>query len=137
MPRDLNEIRNARVNTQQDNMSDDNKTEQQTPMMAGETTESPAQHQENIQDNTNDSAIKPYVQSLTMLDLESCVKLEEATFPPEERCTREKVSLELLCMHSVSVWLCSIRLGYLCFALPQIPYPALSHVTMHISCIPY
>jgi len=99
MPRDLNEIRNARVHEQQDKMSDDNETEQQAPMMATDTTESPAQHTENIQDDSNDSTIKPYVQSLTMLDLESCVKLEEATFPPEERCTREKVSPELLCMH--------------------------------------
>lgn len=35
--------------------------------------------------------IKPYAQSLTLSDLDSCVKLEDATFPPEERATREKV----------------------------------------------
>lgn len=68
-------------------------TEQQAPMMATETTESPAEHNENQEETFHQDdgpAIKPYVQSLTMLDLESCVKLEEATFPPQERCSREK-----------------------------------------------
>lgn len=40
--------------------------------------------------------IKPYVQALTTLDLESCVRLEEATFPEHERCKREKVGLSHL-----------------------------------------
>lgn len=35
--------------------------------------------------------IKPYVQTLTVSDIDSAVKLEDATFPPEERATREKV----------------------------------------------
>jgi hypothetical protein len=35
--------------------------------------------------------IKPYVQTLTISDVDSAVKLEDATFPPEERATREKV----------------------------------------------
>jgi hypothetical protein len=35
--------------------------------------------------------IKPYVQALTISDVDSAVKLEDATFPPEERATREKV----------------------------------------------
>ncbi|KAH0358107.1 hypothetical protein KCU83_g95, partial [Aureobasidium melanogenum] len=35
--------------------------------------------------------IKPYVQTLTTSDIDSAVKLEDATFPPEERATREKV----------------------------------------------
>ncbi|KAG9512201.1 polyamine acetyltransferase, variant, partial [Aureobasidium melanogenum] len=34
--------------------------------------------------------IKPYVQTLTTSDIDSAVKLEDATFPPEERATREK-----------------------------------------------
>ena len=33
----------------------------------------------------------PYVQTLSISDLESCVALENAVFPAEERCTREKV----------------------------------------------
>jgi hypothetical protein len=35
--------------------------------------------------------IKPYVQALTISDVDSAVKLEDAAFPPEERATREKV----------------------------------------------
>ena len=33
----------------------------------------------------------PYVQTLSISNLESCVALENAVFPEEERCTREKV----------------------------------------------
>jgi hypothetical protein len=35
--------------------------------------------------------IKPYVQTLTISDVDSAIKLEDAAFPPEERATREKV----------------------------------------------
>ncbi len=37
--------------------------------------------------------IHPYTQTLTEKDIESCILLENETFPPQERCTREKVSL--------------------------------------------
>ena len=36
--------------------------------------------------------LHPYVQTLTVADLESCVALENSAFPPEERCSAEKVS---------------------------------------------
>lgn len=36
--------------------------------------------------------IKPYTTSLGPSDVESCVKLEDATFPLNERATRDKVS---------------------------------------------
>lgn len=36
--------------------------------------------------------IKPYTKTLTPSDVDSCVLLEDATFPPQERATREKVS---------------------------------------------
>jgi len=49
--------------------------------------------------------IKPYVQSLTMLDLESCVKLEEATFPPQERGTKEKFIYRLTKCGELSIGL--------------------------------
>lgn len=35
--------------------------------------------------------LHPYVQTLSLADLESCVALENAAFPEEERCSREKV----------------------------------------------
>ncbi|KAF1812054.1 acyl-CoA N-acyltransferase, partial [Eremomyces bilateralis CBS 781.70] len=39
--------------------------------------------------------LHPYVQALTLSDIESCVKLEEAAFPPTERCSREKFEYRL------------------------------------------
>lgn len=36
--------------------------------------------------------LHPYVQALSLADLESCVALENAAFPEAERCSREKVS---------------------------------------------
>lgn len=36
--------------------------------------------------------LHPYAQTLSLADLESCVALENAAFPEEERCSREKVS---------------------------------------------
>ena len=68
-----------------------------TPSMAAptespeQTTPSPSPPEEQHTSGTYDQ-VKPYVQSLTMLDVESCTKLEEATFPPQERCSKDKVS---------------------------------------------
>ena len=44
------------------------------------------------QRNEKRDELHPYTQTLTLNDIESCVRLEEATFPPNERCSREKVS---------------------------------------------
>lgn len=35
--------------------------------------------------------LHPYIQTLTIADVESCVALENAAFPEAERCSREKV----------------------------------------------
>jgi len=45
------------------------------------------------QRNEKRDDLHPYTQSLTKSDIESCIKVEEATFPPNERCSREKVSV--------------------------------------------
>jgi hypothetical protein len=45
------------------------------------------------QRNEKRDALHPYVQTLSPSDVESCVRLEEEAFPPQERATREKVSL--------------------------------------------
>ena len=44
------------------------------------------------QPNDKRDELHPYTQALSISDVESCTKLEEVTFPPNERCTREKVS---------------------------------------------
>lgn len=43
------------------------------------------------QRNEKRDQLHPYTQTLTLNDIESCVRLEEATFPENERCSREKV----------------------------------------------
>lgn len=40
--------------------------------------------------NENEN-LHPYIQTLTLSDVESCVALENATFPKQERCSKEKV----------------------------------------------
>ena len=40
----------------------------------------------------SDENLHPYVQILSISDLESCVALENAAFPESERCSREKAS---------------------------------------------
>lgn len=47
---------------------------------------------EQAQKNSKRDDLHPYTQTLTLNDVESCVILEEAAFPPQERATREKVS---------------------------------------------
>lgn len=55
------------------------------------------------------SDLHPYVQSLTIADLESCIALENTAFPPEERCSPEKVSdlrlLQFSIIRNVLPWL--------------------------------
>lgn len=42
--------------------------------------------------------LHPYVQTLSLADLDSCVALETAAFPEAERCSRENVSdFQVMC----------------------------------------
>lgn len=41
------------------------------------------------------SDLHPYVQTLSLMNVDSCGALEMATFPEHERCSREKVYTEL------------------------------------------
>ena len=52
------------------------------------------------QRNSKRDELHLFVQSLTLSDIESCIRLEDATFPPNERCTREKVSRPIKRMQS-------------------------------------
>lgn len=42
--------------------------------------------------------LHPYACLLGLSDVDSCLKLEEATFPEHQRATREKVGKPFLCM---------------------------------------
>ena len=44
--------------------------------------------------NERRDELHPYTQTLNLSDVDSCTVLEEEVFPPNERCTREKVSRE-------------------------------------------
>ena len=49
--------------------------------------------------NAKTEALHPYVQTLSLIDLESCVALENATFPEHERCSKEKArSISFFCI---------------------------------------
>ncbi|KAL8789170.1 MAG: hypothetical protein Q9213_001277 [Squamulea squamosa] len=51
--------------------------------------------------------LHPYVQTLTLSDLESCIALENATFPEHERCSREKFMYRLTTCPELSLGLFS------------------------------
>lgn len=55
-------------------------------------------------DNKALSDLHPYVQILSLSDVDSCVALENATFPENERCSREKVNGQHLLGHSSSTF---------------------------------
>lgn len=63
--------------------------------------------------------LHPYVQTLSLSNLDSCVALENAVFPEAERCSREKVGppqshlllIPFLSTHSLSVLLLSTFLA--------------------------
>lgn len=57
-------------------------------------------------DNKVLSDLHPYVQTLSVSNLDSCVALENATFAEEERCSREKVNRQHLFGHSFSAGCC-------------------------------
>lgn len=42
---------------------------------------------------TQEDNLHPYVQTLSISNLEDCVALEKAVFPENERCSREKVGV--------------------------------------------
>ena len=48
---------------------------------------------DNRSGSTQGGGLNPYVQTLSIRDLESCLALETAIFPPEERASKERVSI--------------------------------------------
>lgn len=51
-----------------------------------------AQHLRTNRAKVNErNHLHPYVQTLSLSNLDSCIALENAAFPEEERCSREKV----------------------------------------------
>lgn len=69
------------------------------------------------------SDLHPYVQTLSLSDLESCVALENATFPEHERCSRQKFAYRLTTCPELSLGLFSTTApdGYVA-SLPTYPH---------------
>ncbi len=61
------------------------------------------------QRNEKRDELHPYVQTLSPSDVESCTRLEEEAFPPNERATREKVGFAFVL--SVSSLGIAVHLG--------------------------
>ncbi|EME43862.1 hypothetical protein DOTSEDRAFT_71616 [Dothistroma septosporum NZE10] len=100
MPRDLSALADESTLS---NMPDLSKTSQEdtkreAPMDADTGDESESESSivtERSQSNSRRDELHPYTQTLNLSHVESCTTLEEATFPPQERCTREKFQYRL------------------------------------------
>lgn len=54
------------------------------------------QHLRDGRAKTNErNGLHPYVQTLSLENLESCVQLENAVFPEQERCSKDKVGFSI------------------------------------------
>lgn len=95
MPRDLSALANESTLSSMPGLSKSGQEEvnRETPMDAdaGDESES-SMITERSHTNEKRDELHPYTQTLNISDVESCTRLEEAAFPPQERCTREKVS---------------------------------------------
>lgn len=55
--------------------------------------------------------LHPYVQTLSFQNLESCVQLENAVFPEQERCSEDKVGLIFLSfLRAIQLFITTINL---------------------------
>lgn len=71
------------------------RTADETPLTASPDAKTPgfgsfAEQMQLSRGNTAKDDLHPYVSTLGLADLESCVALENATFPEHERCSEEK-----------------------------------------------
>lgn len=99
MPRDLFPQRSAEEAQVSKN------PEQQTPESSNEARENEGYNEFTIYSESYDkdqlsagmkkaekrNDLHPYVTTLSLADVESCIRLEDASFPEHERCSREKV----------------------------------------------
>ncbi|KAI5366237.1 Putative GNAT domain, acyl-CoA N-acyltransferase [Septoria linicola] len=98
MPRDLSSFLSK--------ATDD--TLQSMPQLSSQKQESEPLHDDHDQDsdateyldelgqsNEKRDPLHPYTQTLSLSDIESCVRLEDAAFPPQERASREKFQYRL------------------------------------------
>lgn len=101
MPRDLTELAKDAVAS---NMSPLDRTDAHSDSVqqpaVGDKPIQGTMFADQAKTNSKRDDLHPYTQTLTLNDVESCVILEEAAFPPQERATREKVSQPFLFLSS-------------------------------------
>lgn len=97
MPRDLSSLVNQTTLSGMSGLTPDKVTaaDREASPMDDDTLHSSAE--EATSGNARRNELHPYVQTLSIADLESCVQLEEAAFQPQERASKEKVSLLFYC----------------------------------------
>lgn len=96
MPRDLNAMRDSVLSSMAElhkspDTIDPPKSSAGSEAAASSTEKPQAKTYRGANKQDPRGKIKPYSQSLTLSNVDSCLALEEATFPPHERCTKEKV----------------------------------------------
>ena len=68
----------------------------------------------NAEDENN---LHPYVQTLSLSDLDSCVALEEDAFPEHERCSREKVGMQCISILNTAPDSLTVSILRICFGI--------------------
>ncbi|KAI9877351.1 MAG: hypothetical protein M1830_004157 [Pleopsidium flavum] len=98
MPRDLfpqrspEEARTAKSQEQQtsDKLNEGRKTEGYNELTIYSESHNKVQLSEGMKKAEKRNDLHPYVTTLSLADVESCIRLEDASFPEHERCSREK-----------------------------------------------
>ena len=93
MPRDLSAI--AKEDTLQ-GMPELTKSPEEVDRIPMAAEDEATMFSQLAERNEKRDELHPYTNTLKVSDIDSCVRLEEETFPPHERCTREKVSRSII-----------------------------------------
>lgn len=103
MPRDLNQLHTEATDQTLDAMPDLS-SQSPTDQLHGEVRSAPMNVPERgpseaswgtMDSGTGPEGVKVYSKQLGLSDLESCCVLEDSSFPPEQRCSREKFEYRL------------------------------------------
>ncbi|KAK5167185.1 uncharacterized protein LTR77_007916 [Saxophila tyrrhenica] len=108
MPRDLGAVAKEKALNDMPELTKspedmDERQKRRAPMDAEDDMPQGSLFSQMVQNNDKRDELHPYTQTLTISDVESCTRLEEEAFPPNERATREKFQYRLqtcgsLCM---------------------------------------
>ncbi|CAK4030845.1 acyl- N-acyltransferase [Lecanosticta acicola] len=95
MPRDFSSLINEATLDGMSSLAPQTGNRKARPMETQAEDSSHLAAEDAISANAKRNELHPYTQTLSLSDLESCVRLEEAAFPPQERASREKLQYRL------------------------------------------